>query len=79
LQAAIAGNKTPLVQSYHIAGRAVSNYSLKDLTQLLGYYKSVVWRQQHPGQLGVNYAARFTLEPTRTRLPDTWVNIVGIG
>ena len=60
-------------------GRAVSNYDPKELAQLAGYYKSVIWRQQHPGQLGVNYAVRFEMEPTRTRLPDTWVNLTGIG
>lgn len=65
LQQAVLGNKTPMVMSYQIAGRAVQSYPMEELYKLLGFYKSVVWRQQHPGQLGVNYEVAFTEEPQR--------------
>jgi hypothetical protein len=75
LEAALNGDLSAPVQSYSIAGRTVAKYSLGDLRQLLGYYKSVVWRQQHPGRLGVAYAVAFSLEPPATCLPPTWVNV----
>ena len=79
VNAAIAGNVTDAIQSYHIAGRAVSKYSLSELTKLRGYLNSVVWRQQHPGRLGQPYATCFPPEPSAPALPPTWVNITGIG
>ena len=53
LESAIAGNMSQNVQSYQIAGRAVSHYSIENLIKLRGIFKSIVWRQQHPGFLGV--------------------------
>jgi hypothetical protein len=79
LQAAIAGDLTSGIQSYHIAGRAVSKYSINDLTKLLGYFKAIVWRKQHPGKLGEVYTVAFPLMPSTRELPPTWVNITGIG
>jgi hypothetical protein len=79
LQAAIAGDLSAGIQSYHVAGRAISKYSVKDLTGLLGYFKAIVWRKQHPGKLGEVYAVAFPMEPTAPPLPPTWVNITGIG
>lgn len=49
VNAAITGNVSDSIQSRHIAGRAVSKYSLTELTMLRGYLDSVVWRQEHPG------------------------------
>jgi hypothetical protein len=73
LQAALAGNTSPLVQSYQIAGRAVSSYPANELHQLVGIYKSVVWRQQHPGSLGVSYDVIFRPEPQRIfPIPRYW-------
>jgi hypothetical protein len=73
LQAALAGNTSPLVQSYQIAGRAVSSYPANELHQLVGIYKSVVWRQQHPGSLGVSYDVIFRPEPQKIfPIPRYW-------
>lgn len=79
LQQAIAGTLPSAMQSYHIAGRAVSKYAIGDLTKLLGYFKAIVWRKTHPGRLGEVYLVEFPLMPTTPRLPPTWVNITGIG
>lgn len=73
LQAAVSGNKSPAVQSYQIAGRAVSSYPLNEQHQLIGIYKSIVWRQQHPGELGQNYNVVFRPEPQRIfPIPRWW-------
>ena len=79
LQAAISGDMSNGVQSYHIAGRAVAKYAIKDLTQLLGFYKSIVWRQQHPGRLGVAYRIAFPMIEPAVAVPPTWVYVTTIG
>jgi hypothetical protein len=79
VNAALAGSLSDSIQSYHIAGRAVSKYSLKELRDMRGFLNSVVWRQQHPGYLGKPYAVCFPFEPSAPQLPPTWVNITGIG
>lgn len=77
LQAAIAGNMSQNVQSYQIAGRAVNHYSIQELMKLAGIFKSIVWRQQHPGYLGERYAIQFPPEQGETPFPPTWVDTTG--
>lgn len=79
LEAALAGDKTPGVQSYSIAGRSVSMMSKKELGALLGTYRSVVYRQQHPGALGgpaYGVAFPFT-EGYGCGVPPTWIPSLG--
>jgi hypothetical protein len=59
IQQALLGNMSDQIQSYQIAGRAVSKYSLDQLKNFYGMLKSIVWRQQHPGVLGPQYLVQF--------------------
>jgi hypothetical protein len=77
IEAAIAGNLTGGIQSYQIAGRAVSKYNLVELTQLRGRFRAAVWRQQNPGHLGVPYEVWFDARE-ETRFPPTWVDVTGL-
>jgi hypothetical protein len=77
LEAAIGGNLTSGIQSYQIAGRAVSRYQLAELTKLRGMFRAAVWRQQNPGRLGIPYKAEFDLD-TESPFPATWVDVTGI-
>ena len=76
IEAAIDGNLTPAIQSYQIAGRSVVKIPLKDLLQLRGLYLAAVWRQQHPGRLGVPYKVEFTARE-ESIYPPTWVDVTG--
>lgn len=78
LEAAIAGNLTGGIQSYQIAGRAVSKYPLAELMKLRGMFRAAVWRQQNPGQLGVPYKVEFPTD-SETEFPPTWVDVTGLG
>jgi hypothetical protein len=77
IEAAIAGNLTPAISSYQIAGRAVVKIPLKDLLQLRGLYLAAVWRQQHPGRLGVPYKVEFTVRE-ENNYPPTWTDVTGL-
>jgi hypothetical protein len=77
LQQAISGNMSQNVQSYQIAGRAVSHYSITELMKLAGTFKAIVWRQQHPGYLGERYAIHFPPEQSQQPFPPTWVDTTG--
>jgi hypothetical protein len=77
LELAIAGNLSGGVQSYQIAGRAVSRYSLPDLMNLRGIFRSAVWRQENPGKLGIPYLVEFN-EGQERNYPPTWVDVTGL-
>ena len=77
VEAAIAGNLTGGIQSYQIAGRAVSKYNLLELTQLRGRLRAAVWRQHNPGRLGVPYEVQFDVRE-ETQYPPTWVDVTGL-
>jgi hypothetical protein len=79
LEAAISGDLSTPIQSYSIAGRSVSKYSINDLAKMLGTYKSIVWRQQHPGRLGVSYRVAFPMMEPAICVPPTWVYVTTIG
>lgn len=78
LEAAISGNLSGGIQSYQIAGRAVSKYQMSELLNFRGVFRAAVWRQQHPGKLGVPYKAEFTAQE-ETKFPPTWVDVTGLG
>jgi hypothetical protein len=79
IEAALSGDMSNGVQSYHIAGRAVSKYPIDELRKTLGLFKSVVWRQQHPGRLGVAYGVAFPMMEPAVCVPPTWVYVTTIG
>lgn len=66
------------VLAYQIAGRSLHKMPLEELLRLRGYYKSVVWRQQHPGKLGTTHKAEFKGDAERTNLPPTWQDVTGL-
>jgi len=77
LEAAISGNLSGGIQSYQIAGRAVSKYQMSELMNLRGMFRAAVWRQEHPGRLGIPYRVGFT-EREESNFPPTWVDITGL-
>jgi hypothetical protein len=77
LEAAIGGNLTGGIQSYQISGRAVSKYKMAELMSLRGMFRAAVWRQQHPGQLGIPYKVVFGIE-TDVNFPPTWADVTGL-
>lgn len=77
IESAIAGNISGGIQSYQIAGRAVSKYNMLELMKLRGMFRAAVWRQQNPGRLGVPYKVDFTTEQ-ETEFPPTWVDVTGV-
>lgn len=59
IEAALSGRLTSDLESYQIAGRAVNKIPVKELLQLRGHYKALVWRQRNPGSVGVPVAVHF--------------------
>lgn len=78
IEAALAGRIPSGMEHYQVAGRAVSKISIKDLMQLRGIYKAVVWRQQHPGKLGKPFKVEFPTGREATNLPPTWQDVTGL-
>jgi hypothetical protein len=77
VEAAISGNLSGGIQSYQIAGRAVSKYNLKELTDLRGLLRAAVWRQQNPGRLSQSYHIEFNVQE-ETKFPATWTDVTGL-
>jgi hypothetical protein len=77
IEAALSGNLSGGMQSYQIAGRAVSKYNLDELAQLRGRFRAAVWRQHNPGRLGQAYDVEFTARE-ETQYPPTWVDVTGL-
>lgn len=71
------GSYSADIDSYHIAGRAVTKMSLTELLRLRGTLRSVVWRQQHPGKLSKPRKVEFNQESEITNLPPTWQDVTG--
>jgi hypothetical protein len=66
------------IEAYHIAGRAVTKIPLRELLQLRGTYRSIVWRQQHPGKIGKAWKVDFTVEQEFVEFPPTWQDVTGL-
>lgn len=71
IEAAIAGRLTKDMESYSIGGRSVTRIPIKDLLQLRGTYRSLVWRQRNPGMLTVPVDVNFPVENV-TPWPAWW-------
>lgn len=59
LEAAELEAITSGVASFTIQGRGVVKWTLAEIRRSLAFYRSLVWREQHPGQMGPAVAARF--------------------
>lgn len=53
INAALEGRLTADIQFYQIAGRTVSKIQIAELLKLRSHYTAMVYREQHPGRLGV--------------------------
>lgn len=60
VEAAINGRLTSDIQNYQILGRAVSKIPIKELMDIRGKLRAEVYRERHPGQLGIPIRGRFT-------------------
>jgi hypothetical protein len=79
IEAVLSGRVTADIQSYQIAGRSVTRHSFAELRTMRGELKAAIWRQNHPGQLGIPYRVEFPLEDDSPNFPPTWVDITGSG
>jgi hypothetical protein len=79
IEAVLAGRVTADVQSYQIAGRSVTRHTFAELRTMRGELKAAIWRQNHPGQLGIPYRVEFSLEDDSPNFPPTFVDTSGSG
>lgn len=59
IEAALEGRLPSGMETYQIAGRAVSKMKIKELMELRGHYAALVWRQRNPGKLGPTVEVTF--------------------
>lgn len=78
VEAALSGRLTSDIQSYQIAGRSVSKIPVQELRQIRGELKAAIWRQNHPGQLGIPVRVTFDLENESPDYPPTWQDVTGL-
>lgn len=67
LAARLSGNA---VESYSIAGRSVTKISTKELREMIGGYKWIVYRQRNPGRVGI--PGTFSFPADRGMAPYPW-------
>lgn len=79
IEAALSGRLTADIQSYQIAGRAVTKIPFQELRQIRGQLLASIWRQNNPGQLGVPYKVQFPQEDEAADYPPTWQDVTGLG
>lgn len=78
IEAVIQGRVTSGIEAYHVAGRAVTKIPIRELLQLRGTYRAIVWRQQHPGKIGKPWKVEFTVEQEFAEYPPTWQDVTGL-
>lgn len=78
IEAVLAGRITSGIESYQIAGRSVTKIPIKELMALRGTLRSVIWRQNNPGQLGVPFKVQFPLDDEAADYPPTWQDVTGL-
>jgi hypothetical protein len=66
LAARVAGGA---VESYSIAGRSITKVSTKELRDMIGSYKWIVYRQRNPGRVGVPGTFSFPPDPGTASFP----------
>lgn len=67
LAARIAGGA---VESYSIAGRSITKVSTKELRDMIGSYKWIVYRQRNPGRPGIPGTFSFPVSNTNQPYPN---------
>jgi hypothetical protein len=78
IELALSGRLTADLESYQIAGRAVTKIPIKELRELRGWYAAEVARGQNPGTLGTpTFQVQFDVESER-EYPPTWVDVTGL-
>lgn len=78
VEAAISGRLTSDIQAYQIAGRSVSKIPIQELRIIRGELRAAIWRQNHPGQLGVPLRVSFENETESPDYPPTWQDVTGL-
>lgn len=66
LAARIAGGA---VESYSVAGRSITKVSTKELRDMIGSYKWIVYRQRNPGRIGIPGTFSFPVSNTNLDFP----------
>jgi hypothetical protein len=59
IEAALEGRLPSGMETYQIAGRAISKMKIKELMELRGQYAALVWKQRNPGKLGPTVEVTF--------------------
>jgi hypothetical protein len=78
IELALIGRLTADLESYQIAGRAVTKIPIRELRELRGWYAAEVARAQNPGTLGTpTFQVQFDIESER-EYPPTWVDVTGL-
>ena len=67
LAARLAGGA---VESYSIAGRSITKISTRELREMIGSYKWIVYRQRNPGRPGIPGTFSFPVSNTGQPYPD---------
>jgi|GEM_PF-547636 len=78
VEAALSGRLTSDIASYQVAGRAVNKIPIEDLRRIRGELRAAIWRQNHPGRLGVPYEVQFAPDPDSAEFPPTWQDVTGL-
>jgi hypothetical protein len=78
VELALAGRLSSGLEAYQIAGRSVSKIPMKKLMEIRGILRSMIWRQNHPGQIGVPVRVEFSLEDDSQEFPPTWQDVTGL-
>lgn len=78
VEAAIQGRLTSDIASYQVAGRAVNKIPIEDLRRIRGELRAAIWRQNHPGRLGVPYDVQFSPDADIAEFPPTWQDVTGL-
>lgn len=51
IEATLQGRITSDIEQYSIAGRSITKIPIRELLQLRGQYRALVWKQRNPGKL----------------------------
>lgn len=78
VEAALTNTLTSNLQSYQIAGRAVSRIPTKELMQIRGFAKAMIRQAAMPNQIGEPVRVEFLDEVSEANFPPTWVDVTGL-
>lgn len=78
VEAAITGTLTANLQSYQIAGRAVSKIPPDQLLRIRGYAKAAIRAKAKPNRIGEPVRVEFPDQVSDANFPPTWVDVTGL-